>query len=453
MMKISFKLLFMGTMWTIGAFGVATAIRFASNVILTRMLAPELFGLMLIVNTFRVGIELISDVGIGQNIVYSDHADDPEFYNTAWTIQIFRGITLWLIFTIAATPLSQFYKLPILYAVISVTGIGILLGGFTSVSRDLLKKRMLFARLNTFELSIAFISSAIAILLAYFNRTIWSLVIGGVIASAIVMAGSFFLPPKVHLRVHLSKKYTREIFHFGKWIFIASILYFLSMNFDRLYVAKMVPIKMLGVYGIARAMADLTGTLVQRIGSYVLFPFIASHIQTPRALLHEQLAPLRFRFLLLSASAFAIVIGTGDLLIKCIYDERYHAAAWMLPVLVSGSWFSIVANINELTFSGLGQPSYGAIANGVKFAFLLVGLPIVLPSHGVAGAVAIVALADLPRYVPLLIGQKRERFSFAGQDFLITAAMILTVIALEFLRWRVGWGTSLICCRCERVAR
>ena len=48
----------------------------------------------------------------------------------------------------------------------------------------------------------------------------------------------------------------------------------------------------------------------------------------------------------------------------------------MLPVLIIGSWFSILAYLNELTLLGLGKPSYNAASNGLKFAFLLIGLPL-----------------------------------------------------------------------------
>src|SRR5229473_8211863 len=113
-MTISTRFLLNGTVWTIGGYGLSTAIRTATNIVLARLLAPEIFGTMLIVYTLRMGIELISDVGINQNIVYNKNADNPEFYNTAWSLQLLRSIALWLIFAAAAVPLARFYQSPIL---------------------------------------------------------------------------------------------------------------------------------------------------------------------------------------------------------------------------------------------------------------------------------------------------------------------------------------------------
>src|SRR5437762_230154 len=108
-MTISTRTLVSGTFWTIGAYGISTALRVVTNVALAHMLAPDIFGTMLIVYTLKTGIELVSDVGINQNIVYNENADNPEFYNTAWTLQLLRSIGLWLVFVAAAWPIALFY--------------------------------------------------------------------------------------------------------------------------------------------------------------------------------------------------------------------------------------------------------------------------------------------------------------------------------------------------------
>ena len=162
----------------------------------------------------------------------------------------------------------------------------------------------------------------------------------------------------------------------------------------------------------------------------------------PRVDLREQLAPLRARFLLLAALGFSVFVATADLAIRIFYDQRYQAASWMLPVLTVGAWFSTLAYVSESTLLGLGKPAYGAISNGVKFVFLLIGLPLSVEVYGLVGGILVIALVDLVRYLPILIGQKRERFSFARQDVFITLAMFLLTGFWELLRFASGLGTS-----------
>src|SRR5262249_28966814 len=42
--------------WTIGGFGTSQAVRLAANLVLTRLLMPEMFGLMTLVSTFIAGL-------------------------------------------------------------------------------------------------------------------------------------------------------------------------------------------------------------------------------------------------------------------------------------------------------------------------------------------------------------------------------------------------------------
>jgi O-antigen/teichoic acid export membrane protein len=441
-MSISSKFILKGTLWTIGAFGFGQVLRLATNVLLARLLAPELFGIMLIVTSLIVGIELMSDVGIGQNIIYHKNADDPDFYNTAWTLQTIRGVVLWLVALVVAWPLASFYQYPILAFVVPLATFGIVLTGFSSINRFLLQKRLQIARITIFDTFTSFVSSTAYLLLAYLTPTIWALVFGGLSKSAATLIASYFLLPDVKQRFRLSKPFALQILHFGKWILFSSLVYFMATNFDGLYLAKVVPLKVLGVYGIARSISELLSMLMMQLGNNVLFPFIASHSQLSRTNLRDQLAPLRAKLLLIAAFGVSFVIATADLAIKILYDQRYQAAGWMLPVLIIGSWFSILASSNEYALLGLGKPSYGAISNSVKLLFLLIGLPLSVKFNGLFGGVSAVALGNLVRYIPIFVGQRREHFSFGMQDFLITCVMVLLSGLWEWLRWVAGFGTS-----------
>jgi O-antigen/teichoic acid export membrane protein len=271
---------------------------------------------------------------------------------------------------------------------------------------------------------------------------VWSLVIGGVLASVFSTCASYFLGVGLRLRFRIHREFAPEILHFGKWIFLSSLAYFLSTYCDRLFFAKAVPLSVFGVYGIARSISDLIGVLALRLGSNVLFPYVASTLNTSRETLRQRLAPVRLRFIAISALGVAVLAVGSDLLIRVLYDQRYHEATWLLPVLVLGSWFSILAVANESALLGLGKPSYGAFSNVAKLLFLFVSLPVSFAFGGLLGATIVVAVADVPKILALQLGQRRERISFARQDAAATLAMFALVIALETVRWSFGFGTS-----------
>ena len=115
---------------TILGFGGSQALRFASNLILTRILFPEAFGLMALVYVFMQGLNNFSDVGITPAIMRSQRGDDPEFLNTAWTMQIIRGFTLWMVTFIIAWPAAQFFDAPLLAQILPAVGVTLFISGF-----------------------------------------------------------------------------------------------------------------------------------------------------------------------------------------------------------------------------------------------------------------------------------------------------------------------------------
>ncbi len=70
---------------------IVQVLRMGGQIVLTRLVPQEAFGLMAIVHTFRAAVDLFSDIGIGPSIIQNPRGDDPRFLDTAWTLQLLRG--------------------------------------------------------------------------------------------------------------------------------------------------------------------------------------------------------------------------------------------------------------------------------------------------------------------------------------------------------------------------
>ena len=427
---------------TIGAFGAGRVIRLAGSVALTRLLSPELFGIIAIVNSVRTGIDLISDVGVAQSIVQNKKGEDSAFYATGWTLKVIRGVVLWLITAAAAPFVSQLYDSGELSVIIPVAALYFIFDGCTSVSLFIMQKRMKITELNILGFLFELIPAAAMVVLAYFYRSIWSMVLGLLFASAIRMVVSHFLVRGVKMRLTLNKEYTWQIIHFGKWIFLSSAIYFFSSNFDRLYLGKTVPFALLGIYGVARSLSDTISVFVGRLSGLIVFPLIAKAADRPRKELRQKVASTRFQLLLLTAFGLAAFAAVADVPIKLIYDPRYYPAADILPFTTLGAWFTIMCSINEAVLLGFARPQYAAAGNALKLAWLLVGLPLGYVWHGFFAVIIVVAVGDMFRYMPILFGQIRNRFSFGRQDFCLSVLMFGLFAFFVWLRWRLGYGLA-----------
>src|SRR5262245_23987777 len=95
--------------WLLGGTAASHLIRFSSNLALTRLLPAETFGLMALVHVFLQGLKLFSDIGIGPAIIQSKQSNDPNFLNTAFTLQVMRGAMLFGVACIGAAPFAALY--------------------------------------------------------------------------------------------------------------------------------------------------------------------------------------------------------------------------------------------------------------------------------------------------------------------------------------------------------
>ncbi|MBK8272991.1 MAG: oligosaccharide flippase family protein [Sphingomonadales bacterium] len=87
--------------------------------------------------------------------------------------------------------------------------------------------------MSIYDIFVAVSTMLIHIICAIITPTIWALVYGGIISSAVAMAGSFFIVSGVNHKFVFSVPFAKEIMHFGKWILLSTMVYFLSMNFDQ----------------------------------------------------------------------------------------------------------------------------------------------------------------------------------------------------------------------------
>jgi len=80
-----------GSVVSLGSYVLTQVLRLGSNLILTRLLFQEVFGLTALIQVVLVGLHLFSDVGIGPSIVQNEKGAKPEFLDTAFTVQLAKA--------------------------------------------------------------------------------------------------------------------------------------------------------------------------------------------------------------------------------------------------------------------------------------------------------------------------------------------------------------------------
>lgn len=419
-----------GAAWTALGYGGRQLIRLASNLILTRLLFEEYFGLMAITSVVVTGVQLFADLGVSQAVIQSER-DDRAFADTLWTIEIIRSVALWLVTLAIAIPTARFYDEPILASLIAVASFSAVIQGFRSTNYFSENRALNMRRIILLEVCSQLAGAIVMVVWASITPSIWSLVAGGLTVAFVSTVWSWVGLPGPANRLHFEREAALSLYRFGRWIVVSTLMMVMVRNGDRLVFGKLVSMALLGVYNIAVTLAVLPAFALQSLQVAVMFP-IYSRFQGDREKLPEVFRSVRYPVLVVGAWATAGLVGGGPTIIEILYDPRYVEAGWMLQILAAGPWFGVVVEgTNQMALMALGHTRWMAMASFAKLVAMAALIPIGWHYGGFAGAMLGLAVTDLSRYVVSLVGVLRYGLDARLDDFILT----LTLAVSAFVGW------------------
>jgi O-antigen/teichoic acid export membrane protein len=317
---------------TVFGYGGSQVIRLASNLILTRLLFPEAFGMMALVMVVMSGLVMFSDVGIGPSIMQNRRGDEPDFLNTAWTIQILRGFLLWLACWASAGPVAWFYGEPMLGEILPIAGLTLLIGGFNTTRLETANRHLMIGRVILLDLVSQIVSIVFMVLLAWWLRSEWALVYGLIIGSVVKFGLLQTLPGEPN-RFRWERSASEELIRFGKWIFLSTVCGFVLSQGDRAILGKYISLESLGIYNIGYFLASFPLLLGGTVAGRILIPL---YRETPPIASPENFRKVRkMRFgltgVIMGISVVMAFIGAP--LIDFLYDARFAAAGGVVVAL------------------------------------------------------------------------------------------------------------------------
>lgn len=424
--------------WVVVGAGASQVLRLAGNVALARLLEPEMFGLMALVNTFLRGLNLFSDMGIGPNIVQHERGTQPTFLRTAWTLQVMRGISLWAIMMAIAWPISEFYDSPQLLPLLAFCGASAFFGGLNSPSLFLLQKKVKVGLLTLLDLSAQVLQLIVMLIWALLSPSVWALAVGAVLSAGTKMVLSHFIKEGPRMRLQWDWKVFAELRSFGQWIFFSTAAMFLANQTDRLVLGKLLEPQMFGVYAISAVLAAMPEQILKRIGNQVIFPVLSHNKGLPREQLREKFLRSRRKLLVLLTPLVALGVVFGDVPIRLLYTEQYQAAGWMFPLLAAGMWLAVLGVSSSQVPFAFGKSSYVAAGTALRFVGIAIALPVAIHYAGILGGVCVMALAEVPVYIVTQVALHRLGMRCLTQDGLYTVFFL--VGGGVCLALRNAWG-------------
>ena len=428
------------SLWAVLGFGLAQFIRLIGNIFLAAMLYEEAFALMAICIALQQGLIMLSDLGFNVSIIQNKRGLTPEFLNTVWSLQISRGFLISLTSVLLAVPIAHFYvgdgpayfQLVVLICLLSLSN---LIASFESTNVHIATRELNISRITVIQILAQILNVATMVVTAYFTQSVYSLAVGTIASSLFLLICSHKLLDGPKNAIRWEWWVVKEVLNYGKWIFISTAIYFLTLQLDKLIFAKTFDLSLVGVYVIALNLAMVSEQVIERLVNSAVFPTFTKTLNEGGDVLPVLNRSKKYCYLF-GALITSVLVGCGHSFIHLVYDERYAMAGVFVPILSFGTWVIVIESVYGSLLLAYGKSSWMAAANLAKVVlFILILFPAVM-LYGFIGAVLSVAVSNIGKLVVTTIGLGQIDVRLSIIELKYTIHIVAVVVLSYYIpRW------------------
>jgi O-antigen/teichoic acid export membrane protein len=329
-----------GAFWTVGMRWLSRFMGLASIAVIARLLTPEDFGIIAVTTALIALMGAFTDLGADTSLIRHPNPKRMH-YDTVWTFTIIIHTFTAALIALLGYYSLQFYSDPRYELVLYTMSCSMFISGFKNIGITDFRRNLTYHKDFQINVSVQFIGVISTIAFAFWLRSYWALVFGGLTRTVTFLLLSYLMHP---YRPHISLSARKEMFGFSFWITVRSIAMFLSKKGDRLILAMYFSPAVLGLYAIAGELASMAVFEILHPLGRVLLPALATK-QNDQEWLEFNLKKI---FNITATLAVATGVGLASIaepVLTLIYGWQYSKAADMLVSL---------AILN--TISGFSQP-------------------------------------------------------------------------------------------------
>jgi teichuronic acid exporter len=389
-----------GAFWAFATQLAVQAVRFASVIVLARLLMPDDYGAAALAVTIASFSMAIGDLGYGMALVQA-HSASQRWASTACWCALAAGAIGSGIAALGAYPAAQALREPLVAGLVMVGGLTLVLVAAGSTSNALLTRSMSFGVIQGVGLIASLAAAACAVALAAMGAGPWALVVQQVVLAAVTTV-LFIVAARWKPSFEFSRTAMRSLSRFALPYAGGSAFFVLQGVVAVLFIGHLVGLEALGTWNLSMAIVIVPLTLVSAPLARVMYAAFArmQHEQ-------ERIADVWLRgFTLLAAillpALFGLIAVAPDL-IPFVFGAHWAGAVPVVQIMCALVMSRTLQTWNEAVMDAAGKPHVAMILIGA----VLVTLPLGIwagSAYGIAGVavgycVVALVVGELPSFV------------------------------------------------------
>lgn len=261
--------------WKLLERGGTQLIQFIVQIVLARLLLPEMYGIVALVTVFISLARVFVQSGLNTALIQKKEADDVDF-SSVFYVSLFLSALLYTLLFVFAPTIASFYRHDQLALVLRVLGITLFFGAINGVQEAYVSRHMMFKELFKRSVGALLVSGAAGITAAYAGLGIWALVIQQLTNQVTVTVIMWFTIRWRPIRV-FSFSRIRCLFSFGSKLLLSSLVSQIFNDIKTLIIGRVYNSSMLGFYNRGEQIPSLVVSNINSSIQSVMFPALSAY--------------------------------------------------------------------------------------------------------------------------------------------------------------------------------
>lgn len=262
-----------GIGWTYAERLLAQVVSFLVSIVLARLVSPQAFGLIAIVQVFITICDALTIGGFGNALIQTRKVSNEDFCSICW-FSVGISVLLYFLLFFSAPYVQSFYDMAGLCWVMRVMGLRIIISAYNSIQQAFIQRKMEFKKFFFSTLGGTLFSAIVGLTMAYKGFGVWALV-AQYMTNSIVDTMVLYFTIEWKPQLIFSLKSIKKLWKFGFGILLSTLTYTLKDSIRSIIIGKKYSADSLAYYNQGKKYPNLVmSDIVDSLGK-VLFPFLS----------------------------------------------------------------------------------------------------------------------------------------------------------------------------------
>lgn len=385
-----------GMVWKFAERFVAQGVSFAVSLVLARLLMPDDYGVISIINIFISIADVLLTSGLNTALIQKQDAEEIDF-STIFYCNLFMGVVLYLILFVSAPFMAKMYKMPILTMTVRVFAIRLPISAFQSIQTAYISRKMEFKKFFFSTIIGTLVSAVVGIAMAFYGFGVWALV-AQYLTNTVIDTMVLFLTVRWYPKLEFSWGRAKPLIQYGSRVMLTDLIGTVFNNLGDFIVGAKYTSADLAYYTKGKQLPNLLKTNISTSLISVLFPgmsIVNDDFSKIKEISRKSIRTLTYII-------FPIMVGmiiVAEPLTIVLYTKKWIAIVPFVWIVCIEALFSVPGTIALQSIKAAGRSDLMLKSEFIKKPILLVSILVALRF----GVIAVALTLPINTLIELII--------------------------------------------------